>query len=121
MSNIFFKAILTSGHGRGHHIGVPTLNLQVERELPKNGVYAVRASFANQTFNAVMHVGPRPTFREEDISIEVHLLDFEGEVEKGESVEIEILGRLRDVMSFDSTESLKKQIEQDMMQATSLF
>ena len=117
-----FTASLISGRGRGRHLGFPTLNLKVSKESPDQGVYAVRARFLNQIENAVIHVGPRPTFHEDDVSIEVHLLDFDGELPaQGESIEVEILGRLREVMTFDSPEALKKRIAQDIMQARSFF
>jgi riboflavin kinase/FMN adenylyltransferase len=103
-------------------MNVPTLNLHVEGDNPEQGVYAVRAYFVEQETNAVMHVGPRPTFGEEDVSIEVHLLNFEGEMPESEDpIDVEMLGFIRDVKEFESTEALKNQIQQDIMQATSFF
>lgn len=119
---IFFIAPLISGRGRGRHLGFPTLNLKVSKESPDQGVYAVRARFLNQIENGVMHVGPRPTFHEDDVSIEVHLLDFDGTLPMSEDlIEVEILSQLREVMTFDSPEALKKRIAQDIMQARSFF
>ncbi len=117
-----FTSTQISGHGRGRELGFPTLNLKVVEGIPDTGVYAVHARFCDQVVNGVMHVGPRPTFHEDDVSIEVHLLDFEGTFPgTDDSIEIEVLGYLRGVMTFDSSEALKKQIAQDIMQATSYF
>src|SRR3989338_6637417 len=115
-----FTAPLISGHGRGRELGFPTLNLEVGEGSPENGVYAVRAFFSGHWANGVMHVGPRPTFKEDDRSIEVHLIDFDQALpSQGELIAVEVLGRLRDILSFPSPEALKKRIAQDIMQATS--
>src|SRR3989338_8164202 len=117
-----FTAPLISGHGRGRQLGFPTLNLEVGEGSPEDGVYAVRAVFFGRRANGVMHVGPRPTFKENDRSIEVHLIDFDQALpNRGECVAVEVLGRLRDIMSFPSTEALKKRIAQDIMEAASFF
>lgn len=112
-----FSASLISGHGRGRRLTVPTLNLQVvDGEAPREGVYAIRVTLGNDDCKGVMHVGPRPTFSEQDVSIEVHLLDFSGAMAQ-DVLKVEILGRLRDVLFFDSVEALKKQIAQDILDA----
>jgi riboflavin kinase / FMN adenylyltransferase len=117
-----FTSKQISGHGRGRELGFPTLNLRMVEGIPAEGVYAVHVRFSDQIVTGVMHVGPRPTFDEDDVSIEVHLLDFEGNCpDPNDPITIEILGYLREVMTFDSSEALKKQIAQDIMQATSYF
>lgn len=117
-----FTAFFVPGHGRGRTLGFPTLNLSVGDDCPDQGVYAVRVGFSEQLAKGVMHVGPRPTFGETDISIEVHLLEFEGHFpDLGVLITVEVLGRLREVMSFDSPEALKNRIAQDIMEAQSFF
>ncbi len=132
----FFSGIIVPGHGRGKALGAPTLNLEVRENCPAHGIYAawVRWESADENSDgrfhpAALHVGPRPTFHEDDISVEVHLLDFgEGDLEHGGSgprlaglVEVEIVGWIREVESFDSPEALKKQIEQDIVAAQKLL
>lgn len=112
---------IVSGHGRGKKLTFPTLNLEVEvSQRPAHGVYAVRVRLSNGPQKAVMHVGPRPTFHEDDVSIEVHLLDFSDPISQ-ETLQVEVLGRLRDVQQFESTEALKKQIQQDVLDAEIYF
>jgi riboflavin kinase/FMN adenylyltransferase len=116
-----FEGRIVSGHGRGKVITFPTLNLAVKpAQCPEHGVYVVLAHLSRGPQKAVMHVGPRPTFQEKDVSIEVHLLDFFERVDQ-ETLQVEVLGRLRDVASFDSPEELKKQIAQDIMDAQQYF
>lgn len=119
MNKSNFKGSVTSGHGRGKIFTFPTINLEGEASVG-DGVYIVRAKFSGQIYSGVMHVGPCPTFHESDFSIEIHLLDFVDEKVSGQ-VEVEVLDRIRDVQEFDSPEALKKQIEQDIMQAHEYF
>lgn len=114
-----FLGHVVSGRGRGKRLTVPTVNLVVEGSAVESGVYAVFAGADH--YPAVMHVGPRPTF-EDDFSVEVHYLQLPVVFPAmGEAVEVRVVGRLREVQRFDSPEALKKQIEKDMMAATSLL
>ncbi len=111
---------IVHGQGRGHHLGIPTINLSVsDVELPY-GVYAVRVSLGEQTYGGAMNWGARPTFDESNPVMEIHLLDFEGEV-YGELAEVEIVEQIRDVMKFATKEELVAQIEEDIAQVKSLL
>ncbi len=115
MSNFFSKIV--TGYGRGRQLGYPTLNLQIESgEAPSPGVYVALL----EAQEAVMHVGPRPTFEKALPSIEVHLLDTD-DPQVSDPVGVQVLERLRDTERFDSSETLKKQIEQDIIAARKYF
>jgi riboflavin kinase / FMN adenylyltransferase len=114
MSN--FSAKIISGHGRGRQLGYPTLNLQIKSgEEPVPGVYVALL----EAQEAVLHVGPRPTFNASN-SIEAHLLNTD-DPQVSEPVKVEVLLLLRDTVKFDSVEALKKQIEQDIIAARKYF
>jgi riboflavin kinase / FMN adenylyltransferase len=116
-----FAAPIISGHGRGRQLTFPTINLDVGDDFEvENGVYAVWVKLEEDRVQGAMHVGPRPTFHLKDRSVEIFLLDFYDEVTV-EMVEVEVLGRIRGVMSFETSDALKKQIEQDIMAARALF
>lgn len=129
----FFQGTVISGKGRGKGLGVSTLNLEVNKNLPSHGIYAAWVLFGDHGVHGghrvkgALHIGPRPTFHEEDVSVEVHLLDFEGGdlgenfPKLGDSVEVEIVGWIRDVEMFDSPEALKKAIQQDIVAARAFF
>ncbi|HCW32246.1 MAG: FMN adenylyltransferase,riboflavin kinase, riboflavin kinase / FMN adenylyltransferase [Candidatus Peregrinibacteria bacterium GW2011_GWE2_39_6] len=122
-----FSGHLISGHGRGKKLEVPTLNLdRIKGDKPQDfGVYAVYASWQRKTYQGVMHIGPRPTFNELDVSIEVHLLDYEKKsqddsklIEKADLVvKITIIEKLRSIKKFNNPEALKKQMRKDMISA----
>jgi len=72
---------VVTGAKRGRTIGFPTANLgDVETLLPKEGVYAVRAVVDGVKYPAAANIGPNPTFGEAARKIEVHLLDFAGDL-----------------------------------------
>jgi riboflavin kinase/FMN adenylyltransferase len=113
------------GHGaaRGAKIGFPTANLeQVQTALPGPGVYVGRAWITGprsgdrsqgSVFPAAVNVGPNPTFGEQAVKIEVHLIDFSGDL-YGQPLKVDFLDRLRDVQPFPSVDALIAQLRRDV-------
>jgi len=103
------------GDGRGRTIGFPTANLgavPARKLLPPDGVYAVRVEWRGGQAAGMMNLGGRPTFQQAGRALEVHLLDFEGNL-YGEWLKLEWVARLRDVRRFPSAEALRAQLEHD--------
>jgi riboflavin kinase/FMN adenylyltransferase len=114
------RGIVTPGAGRGRTIGFPTANVTgVQTVLPRDGVYAGLAHFQGQRFTAALNLGPNPTFGESQRKLEVHLLDFQGDL-YGETLDVEFLERIRDTVRFDGVDQLASQLQQDCMQARTL-
>ena len=110
------RGLVVKGDGRGKDLGFPTANLAgiaSEKLLPAAGVYAVWGVTRRGTYPGAMHLGPRPTFQGSPPSVELHLIDFEGDL-YGEPLEIEVHSRLRDQSRFDSSEKLAAQIADDI-------
>lgn len=108
------RGMVTHGAGRGRKIGFPTANLSaVDTLLPGPGVYAGRAIFDGTPQRAAINIGPNPTFGEDHLKVEVHLLDFKQSI-YGEVLEVDFLTRLRDVQAFNSLPQLLEQLELDM-------
>ncbi|NIR38862.1 MAG: riboflavin biosynthesis protein RibF, partial [Actinobacteria bacterium] len=106
------EGVVVHGEGRGRTLGFATANLAVgqgDKLLPREGIYAVRAAARSHLGPGLLHLGPRPTFRGSPPSIELHLLDFEGDL-YGEPMRVEFLARLRDVRPFGSAEELVEQM-----------
>ncbi|MGD9856821.1 MAG: bifunctional riboflavin kinase/FAD synthetase [Planctomycetaceae bacterium] len=102
------------GAGRGRAIGFPTANLiDVETMLPAQGVYAAQAHVEGVVHPAAVHLGPNPTFAEEDSKLEVHVLDFAGDL-YGQSLSIDLLARLRATMHFSDAVALQNQLKEDV-------
>jgi riboflavin kinase/FMN adenylyltransferase len=108
------------GEGRGRGLGFPTANLaQIPTLIPGDGVYAGWGRTMGGSFLAAVHVGPNPTFGEQSRKVEVHLLDFSGEL-YGQVLEVDLVERIRGTKAFPSTEALKAQIEIDLARVRGL-
>jgi riboflavin kinase/FMN adenylyltransferase len=121
------------GEGRGRKIGFPTANMQLYEYqcVPKRGVYAGIAKLTkDDAVPCVINIGFRPTFkgepgtaeaaRAENMLVEVHLLDFDGDL-YGQKFSVEFLHYLRTEQKFDGIDSLKKQISLDIDTARGLL
>ncbi len=110
------------GDRRGRTIGFPTANIHLHRRAtPVYGVYAVLMSGPDlQLWPGVANIGRRPTVRETREQLEVHLLDFQGDL-YGRHVKIDFLHYLRPEQRFASLETLRRQIQHDVRQARSYF
>lgn len=110
------------GAERGKTLGFPTANIGVSRDLalPPFGVYVTRAYLGEGQYPSVTNIGLRPTFEANERAVEVHVLDFEGEV-YGRELRIELLHRLREERRFSGPEELAQQIRRDVEEARQLF
>lgn len=108
------------GDARGTGLGFPTANIDPENTiLPPVGVYAVQVVLADRTISGVANLGLRPTFESEaevQPRIEVHLLDFDGDL-YGHTLRVRWIAKVRDEVRFDSVEALVQQIERDVQRA----
>ncbi len=98
----------------GKLLGFPTANLQLVDELfPKPGVYAVWTDVEGRTLPAVANIGFNPTFDNQVLSVEVHVLDFSGDL-YGREIDVHFVQRLRDEKKFSSLDELIVQIRKDV-------
>ena len=133
---------VVGGQRLGRTIGFPTANIELppEKFLPRFGVYAVRVSVkhgwekmkdgsssyqrenakslipalaSNLSFvNGVMNVGCRPTVDGLQPTVEVHLLDWSGDL-YGQTLSASLVEFLRPEQKFASLDALKTQIQAD--------
>ncbi len=102
------------GRQLGRTMGIPTANLEIPKGilLPKPGVYACRAWTAGKNHLAVTNIGSRPTVGGGRVTVEPHLLDFDGDL-YGKELILSFYSYLRPELKFDSLIALKAQIERD--------
>ncbi|HYX21460.1 MAG TPA: bifunctional riboflavin kinase/FAD synthetase [Thermoanaerobaculia bacterium] len=116
--------IVARGDRHGHQIGVPTINLEPENELPPaDGVYVTEIEIRSfgRRFPSVSNIGRRPTLYEDyATTIETFVLDFSADV-YGERVRLFFLERLREERKFPSMMDLKAQIQNDVADARAYF
>jgi riboflavin kinase/FMN adenylyltransferase len=60
----------------------------------------------------MMNLGPRPTFGDTRLAVEVHVFDVGGDW-YGEQIRVEFVRRLRDTTRFDSVDALVAQLRRD--------
>ena len=106
---------VVQGQQIGRTIGFATANLQVPQDkyLPCTGVYSVQVYGASAEAQlGVMNIGHRPTVGGQSLSVEVHLLDWTGDL-YGQMLTVGLEKFIRPEKKFDSLTQLKAQIEQD--------
>ena len=107
------KAKVTAGKGRGKGLGIPTINFVIPQKFSlSHGVYAGKIFIEGKYLPAAIHLGPRPVFKENDISLEVYVLSHI--VVIPDETEIIFHKRIRDIMSFTNPMSMVKQIKKDV-------
>ncbi len=114
---------VVEGSGRGRSLGYPTANLALDDErklLPADGVYAVWTVRRGERLAGIMNVGRRPTFGAEGRSVEVHVMDFRGDM-YGDVLTVEIVDRLRKEERFADEVQLRIQIGHDVEIARQLL
>jgi riboflavin kinase/FMN adenylyltransferase len=105
---------VVTGQRRGQTLGFPTANLEeVATVVPGNGVYAVRVHDAGRVWAGAANIGPNPTFHEQQRKLEVHLLDFSGDL-YGVQLVVEFVERLRETRPFAGVAELVEQLQKDI-------
>ncbi len=111
---------VVKGYRRGTGIGFPTANIKSEKVIPGVGVYVIIAGIDGTRYQGVLNIGYNPTFGNDELSTEVHLLDFQGDI-YGKEIEISFIDRLRDERKFESSEKLVEQISRDVERAKEIL
>jgi riboflavin kinase / FMN adenylyltransferase len=113
---------VVKGQQLGRTLGFPTANLVLPEDkfLPPYGVYSVwvegASGIAGQRLPGVMNLGMRPTVQGLSLTLEVHLLNWSGDL-YGQSLQVFLNQHLRPEQRFPSLDALKAQIEQDCQTA----
>ena len=102
------------GLNLGAKLGVPTANIKPGRLLsPIRGVFAVVVSGLGQKYGGVASIGTRPTLGGLETLLEVHLLNFAGDIYR-EFLNVEFHKKLRDEVNFENIDALKSQMHRDV-------
>lgn len=111
-----FACHVVSGKRIGRTIGYPTANLETLSPsvfLPKEGVYVVRVSVDGEWYGGMMQLGSRPTLEDDrGVTLEVHIFDFKATI-YGQTVDLVFCHFIRDIVKFDSLDSLVNQLQED--------
>ena len=114
------SGVVEHGNAIGTKLGFPTANIciQSDKLLPMSGVYAVLANVNGVEYKALANIGTNPTVGNDYLSLEVHLLDFNGDL-YDKQLTISFLSFLRKERKFNSLAELQSQIAEDISEAFS--
>lgn len=102
------------GFHRGKLLGFPTANIEVEEELlPKPGVYAVKVEGDGWVRDGACNIGNNPTFNGARVTVEVHLLDYDGDL-YGSRLRVNFVERIRGEREFPDVFFLLEAIREDV-------
>lgn len=122
--NYFLEGTVVDGYKVGRKIGFPTANLRVDfhnKLIPSIGVYAVYVYVGGKQWKGMLSIGYRPTINNgNDLSIEVHILDFEGDI-YNQKMRIEFVEYLRPEEKFNSVDELIQQMQKDKEATTKVL
>lgn len=115
---------IVSGYRVGRTLGFPTANIEVDdplKILPAIGVYAVWVYVRGERHKGMLYIGNRPTLNNGDnISLEVNILDFEGDIYNDE-IKVDFIEFVRGDIRFNSLDELKAQLQMDRKRVCSLL
>ena len=112
---------LTGKVEHGKHIGTdvlhfPTANFSEDPNivLPPNGVYAANVHLADgSVLPSATFIGTRPTFNGVGKKIEMHILDFSGDIYE-QDISIDFIKMTRGEIKFSDPKQLAAQIDSDI-------
>ncbi|SHK07250.1 FMN adenylyltransferase [Desulfatibacillum alkenivorans DSM 16219] len=109
------RGMVVKGRNRGGKLlGFPTANIHLTDELcPKTGVYAVTMQVDDAVYPAVANIGYSPTFDDYIFTVEVHALDFSGDL-YDKKIKVNFIARLRGEIKFPNLDALIEQIQEDI-------
>lgn len=110
------QGTIVNGYKVGRKLGFPTANIQVDEPfkiVPGIGVYAVRVYLKGKRYKGMLYIGNRPTLDNGDnITLEVNILDFSGDIYNNE-ITVAFIYYVRGDVKFNSLEELIEQLGRD--------
>jgi len=103
-------------HGKkiGRTIGYPTANIETDsiKLLPKKGAYIVEVFVQGKHYKGMLSVGTNPTVNGEKLTVEVYILDFEGDI-YGKDITVRFRDFLHDEIKFEGMDKLIERLDED--------
>jgi riboflavin kinase/FMN adenylyltransferase len=118
------RGTVVGGHQIGRQLGFPTANIEPLdsfKLLPAFGVYAVWTEVNGKRYKGMLDIGRRPTLhKDSDVTIEVHILDFKGDLYQ-QVIKVGFVERFRADVAFPDVEALVVQLVKDREYVDSLL
>ncbi len=107
------------GRQLGKKFGFPTANIDItDYVIAKPGVYAVKVKIQNNSkyIKGIANLGYRPTFKQKNILLEVHLFNFSRNI-YNKYLTVDFMKFIRAEKKFKNIEQLKRQVKIDLLKA----
>lgn len=118
-----FTGKVIKGQQLGRTIGFPTANINIEniqKIIPKNGVYIVEGSWRGNTHKGMMNIGTKPTVAGKSITIEIHFFNINEDLYDLD-IAISVHEFIREEVKFNSIDELKIQLQRDKITSLDYF
>lgn len=116
MLGYYYSVSGTVVHGKklGRTIGYPTANIETDpiKLLPKKGAYIVEVFIKDELYKGMLSIGTNPTVNGEKLTVEVYILDFEGDI-YDEKITVAFRDFLHDEIKFEGLEKLIERLDED--------
>ncbi len=111
----FISGKVFKDRGVGTKMGFPTANVDfsTDKATLKTGVYKGRVRLKNKTYSALINYGYRPTFNQNTLTLEVYLVNFNGNL-YGRTITVFFEEFIREEKKFSNDKELVAQIEKDL-------
>jgi len=118
------EGVVVKGKQLGKKLGYPTANIELNdenKQIPKNGIYAVEVLYNGNLYTGMMSIGKNPTVNNsEKIFLEVNIFNFDKDI-YGEKIKIKFVEYIRDEEKFDSLDELKNKLNEDKQKTLNIF
>lgn len=113
--NYSIRGKVVGGKKLGNTLGFPTANIELVDNfvIPKHGVYSTNTLVGKKSYLSATSVGKNPTFKDEGLKIESHIIDFNEDI-YGKIIELEFIQYLREEIKFKDLDELKKKVQEDI-------
>ncbi len=113
--NFTVEGSVIQGKSIGKTLGFPTANLELDCNyvIPKFGVYKTSTYYMGIKHRSITNVGYNPTFKSNNVNIETHILNYEGDL-YNKQIKIFFENFIREEMKFKDKDSLVYQIKKDI-------
>ncbi len=112
------KGVVVEGKKLGRKLGFPTANILISEDLDvENGVYRSKVTISTlqskTQYHAVTNIGHNPTTGVESRRVESYIIGYNGDL-YGQTIEVELLDKIRDELKFESIDLLREQVLKDI-------
>ncbi len=113
----FISGEVVLGRQVGKKIGIPTANINLPKHkiIPQAGVYVTKTEIEGKIYKSITNVGSHPTYNDENINIETHIIDFDDDI-YNKHIKVIFCKLIRGVKAFNSEKELVEQVKKDIQE-----